>query len=58
MRNCRKDGYEKHYSLVSSKESTYNYSGYGRETDVSLDCSRFYGPFVLPQMRMSEGANE
>jgi hypothetical protein len=33
-------------------------SDYGGETDVSLDCGRFYGPFVRPRMRMSEGANE
>jgi hypothetical protein len=34
------------------------YSGYGGETDVSLDCGRFYGPFVRPQMRMIEGVKE
>jgi hypothetical protein len=34
------------------------YFGYGSETDVSLDCGRFYGPFVRPRMRMSEGVNE
>jgi hypothetical protein len=33
------------------------YSDYGGDTDVSLDCGRFYGPFVRPQMRMSEGVN-
>jgi hypothetical protein len=33
-------------------------SGYGDETDVSLDCGRFYGSFIRPQMRMSEGVNE
>jgi hypothetical protein len=34
------------------------YSGYGDETDVSLDCDRFYEPFVCPWMRMSDGVNE
>jgi hypothetical protein len=34
------------------------YSGYGGETDVSLNCGRFYGPSVRPKMRMSEGVNE
>jgi hypothetical protein len=34
------------------------FSGYGGETDVSPDCGRFYGPFVRPRMRMSEGVNE
>jgi hypothetical protein len=34
------------------------YSGYGGETDVSLDCGRFYGPFVRTRIRMSEGVNE
>jgi hypothetical protein len=34
------------------------YSGYGGETDISLNCDRFYGPFLQPQMRMSEGVNE
>jgi hypothetical protein len=34
------------------------YSDYGGETDVSLNCGRFYGPFVRPRMRMSEGVNK
>jgi hypothetical protein len=34
------------------------YSGYGGETDISLNCGRFYGTFVRPRMRMSEGVNE
>jgi hypothetical protein len=29
------------------------YSGYGGETDVSLNCGRFYGP-TRPRMRMKE----
>jgi hypothetical protein len=33
-------------------------SGSGGETDVSLDCGRFYGPFVRLRMRMSEEVNE
>jgi hypothetical protein len=34
------------------------YSDYGGDTDVSLDCGRFYGAVVRPRMRMSEGVNE
>jgi hypothetical protein len=30
------------------------YSNYGGETDVSLNCGRFYGPLVHPRMRMNE----
>jgi hypothetical protein len=30
----------------------------GGETGISLDCGRFYGPFIRPRMRMSEGMNE
>jgi hypothetical protein len=29
-------------------------SDYGGETDVSLNCGRFYGPIVRPQMRMNK----
>jgi hypothetical protein len=29
-------------------------SGPGGETDVSLNCGRFYGPSVRPRVRMSE----
>jgi hypothetical protein len=32
------------------------YSGYRGESDVSLDCVRFYGPLVRP--RISGGVNE
>jgi hypothetical protein len=31
------------------------YFDYGGETDVSLNCGRFYGSVVRPRMRMSEG---
>jgi hypothetical protein len=34
------------------------YSDYGDETDVSLNCGRFYGPIVRPRMRMNEWMNE
>jgi hypothetical protein len=33
------------------------YSGYGGETHVSLDCSRFYGPIGRPRMKMNEWMN-
>jgi hypothetical protein len=29
-------------------------SDYGGETDVSLNCCRFYGPIVRPRMRMND----
>jgi hypothetical protein len=33
-------------------EKVFWYSGYGGETDVSLNCGLFYGPIVRPRMRM------
>jgi hypothetical protein len=39
--------------------TTYIYSGYGGETDVSLNCCSFYGPIVVPGWEwMSEWMNE
>jgi hypothetical protein len=34
------------------------YSDYEGETDVSLNCGRFYGPVVRPRMRMNEWMGE
>jgi hypothetical protein len=42
------------YLMTLCEIHRFLYSGYGGETDVSLACSRFYGPFVRPRMRMSE----
>jgi hypothetical protein len=46
------------YFLYFVNACDFWFSGYGGGTDISLDCGRFYGPFVCPQMRMSEGVNE
>jgi hypothetical protein len=34
------------------------YPGYGGETNVLLDCGRFYGIFVRPRVSMRERMNE
>jgi hypothetical protein len=39
--------------LVIWQCTTFWYSDYGGETDVSLNCGLFYGPIVHPQMRMN-----
>jgi hypothetical protein len=44
--------------ILQYQTSLFWYSGHGGETDVSLDCGRFYWPFVRPRMRMSERVNE
>jgi hypothetical protein len=48
---------QKHF-VQHSTPHLFWYSGYGGQTDVSLDCGCFYGSIVRPQMSMSEGVNK
>jgi hypothetical protein len=39
------------YLPFEAEAHLFWYSDYGGEADVSLDCGRFYRPFICPQMK-------
>jgi hypothetical protein len=54
---CEIGGLKTARSAIVLHGTVFWYSDYGGETDVSLNCGRFYGPTVPPRMRMNERKN-